>query len=88
MGCLDGENSLEGGNYTISNINIAEGELSGLFGAALNARISNLNLEGVNITNGNIVGSLIGVGSNIEVVNIKVNNPYTKTVKIYKIKRL
>jgi len=74
MGCLDGKNALDEGNYTISNINIVEGELSGLFGAVIGARISNLNLDIVNITSGNIVGSLIGTGENVEVINVKVTN--------------
>lgn len=67
--------SLDGKNYTISNLTINREENNiGLFGyAGDSAQISNLVLEKVNITGGNYVGGLLGKSQDyIRISNISV----------------
>ena len=74
--------SFDGGNYTISNIELNDPTTNyiGLFGYTDGASVSNLSLKEINLTGNNSVGALIGAAMDTTVTNCFVTNSATSMI--------
>lgn len=75
-GCLNGNNN------TINGLNISsEEEFVGLIGYGVNAKVYDLIIESPVISGTNVVGTVFGIGENIEVKNVTINNATVSIVE-------